>query len=133
MKKKYPDNIVYDEETGKFNASILPYGTNVGAPAIRLDDNSVWKNQSAVKVNHQLRAKFEELKEEYLKLIEEYKWNDLVYNAKFGFEPVTGQIYHLYVGKDGGLFLSLIEPEYWKKMKCIGSFRLDSDRKWNKL
>lgn len=133
MKKKYPDNIVYDEVNDKFNASILPYGSNVSAPAIRPTDNSVWKEQGVLKVNHQLRAKFEELKEEYLRLIEEYRWNELVYNAKFGFEPVTGQTYHLYVGKDGQLFLSLIEPEYWKKMKCIGSFRLDSDRKWNKL
>lgn len=129
-KKKYPDQIVYDEETGKFNANVLPYGTNVGAPAIRVEDTSVWKRQGLNKVNHQLKTKFEELKEEYQKLVEEYRWNELVYNAKFNFEPVIGETYHLYVGNDGELFLSLIEPQHWKKMKCVGSFKLNSDRKW---
>ena len=58
---KYPDQIVYDEEKG-FNASILPYGTNVGAPAIKVEDVSTWKRQGIIKVNHQLKTKFEELK-----------------------------------------------------------------------
>jgi hypothetical protein len=26
----------------------------------------------------------------------EYEWNELVYNSKFSFEPVIGEIYHLY-------------------------------------
>ena len=65
-KKKYPDQVVYDEEKG-FNASILPYATNVGAPAIIVEDVSGWKSRGVNKVNHQLKAKFEELKEEYQK------------------------------------------------------------------
>jgi hypothetical protein len=28
--------------------------------------------------------------------MEEYEWNELVYNLKFSFEPVIGEIYHLY-------------------------------------
>jgi hypothetical protein len=40
--------------------------------------------------------------------MEEYEWNELVYNSKFSFEPVIGEIYHLY--RDAGLnFLSLID------------------------
>lgn len=132
-KKKYPDQIVYDEKTNKFNANVLPYGSNVGAPAIRVEDISVWKRQGTIKVNHQFSAKFEELKKEYQKLIEEYQWNDLVYNAIFNFEPVIGETYHLYYNKDGELFLSLIEPQHWRKMKFVGSFYLDSDKKWNKV
>jgi hypothetical protein len=44
-------------------------------------------------------------------LVEEYKWNELVYNAKFAFEPVIGQTYHLYVGRDGNIFLSMVNPK----------------------
>ena len=131
MKKKYPDNIVYDEKEG-FNANILPYGSNVGAPAIKVEDIAVWKGVSVNKVNKQFSAKFNELKEEYKKLVEEYQWNDLVYKSKFNFEPVIGENYHLYVGNDGGMFLSMIEPNQWDR-EHIGSFTLNSERKWIKI
>lgn len=131
MKKKYPDNIVYDEKEG-FNANILPYGSNVGAPSIKVEDIAVWKGVSVNKVNKQFSAKFNELKEEYRKLVEEYQWNDLVYKSKFNFEPVIGENYHLYVGDDGGMFLSLIEPTMWDR-EHIGSFTLNSERKWIKI
>jgi hypothetical protein len=131
MKKKYPDNIVYDEKEG-FNANILPYGSNVGAPAIKVEDIAVWKGVSVNKVNKQFSAKFNELKEEYRKLVEEYQWNDLVYKSKFNFEPVIGESYHLYVGDNGESFLSLIEPTMWDR-EHIGSFTLNSERKWIKV
>ena len=131
MKKKYPDNIVYDEKEG-FNANILPYGSNVGAPAIKVEDIAIWKGVSVNKVNKQFSAKFNELKEEYRKLVEEYQWNDLVYKSKFNFEPVIGESYHLYVGDNGESFLSLIEPTMWDR-EHIGSFTLNSERKWIKV
>ena len=131
MKKKYPDNIVYDEKEG-FNANILPYGSNVGAPSIKVENIAVWKGVSVNKVNKQFSAKFNELKEEYQKLVEEYQWNDLVYKSKFNFEPVIGETYHLYIGDSGEMFLSLIEPTMWNR-EHIGSFTLNSERKWIKL
>ena len=131
MKKKYPDNVVYDEEKG-FNSNILPYGTNVGAPAIKMEDISTWKSISVNKVNKQLSSKFNELKEEYQKLVEEYKWNDLVYKSKFNFEPVIGDTYHLYYDGNGYIFLSLITPSEWNRTH-IGSFTLNSERKWIKI
>ena len=72
-----------------------------------------------------------ELKIEYEKLIEEYRWNDLVYKAKFSFEPVIGKIYHLYYSTDEKIFLSLISPSEWNK-KYIGSFKYNHDNKWIK-
>jgi hypothetical protein len=122
---KKPDNVA--ETPG-----LLPYGTNVSAPAIKVEDITAWKSINAVKVNHQLQTKFNELKEEYKKLVEEYKWNELVYNAKFAFEPVIGQTYHLYVGRDGNIFLSMVSPNEWS-YECVGSFSLDSNNKWNRI
>ncbi len=84
------------------------------------------------KLKKESQKKFLELKEEYQKLVEEYKWNDLVYNAKFSFEPVIGQIYHLYLRPNGEIFLSLITPDEWNK-ESLGSFRLSSEQKWIKL
>lgn len=128
MKKDRPDNIVYSDEQG-YNANILPYATTVGAPVIRVDDLVSWKSRAISNVNKEFESKFSELKMQYQKLIEEYEWNELVYNAKFSFEPVIGEIYHLYKDVSGLNFLSLIGPNEWNK-EHIGTLKLNSDKKW---
>jgi hypothetical protein len=128
MKSKRPDNVVYSDEEG-FNASILPYGTNVGAPVIRVDDIVSWKSRGVSTVNKEFESKFNELKMQYQNLIEEFEWNELIYNAKFSFEPVVGETYHLYRHADGTNFLSLIGPREWNK-EHIGTFKLNSEKKW---
>jgi hypothetical protein len=131
MNKQKPDNIVFSQEKG-YNANLLPYATTVGAPVIKTDDVVAWKTRGIHQVNKEFEGKFNELKDQYKKLMEEYEWNDLVYNAKFSFEPVVGEIYHLYNSNDGIHFLSLIGPNEWRK-EHIASFKLNSDKKWIKL
>ena len=114
------------------NPALLPYASNVGAPAIRPDNIDDWKLRGVNKVNRQMETKFNELKEEYLKLVEEFQWNELVYEAKFAYEPIIGEVYHLFVGSDGNPFLSLIGPDEWNR-EHIGSFRLNSEQKWIKI
>jgi hypothetical protein len=128
MEKEKPDNIVYSRESG-YNANILPYGTSVGAPVIKINDVVSWKNRGISNVNKVFENKFNELKIQYQMLMEEYEWNELVYNAKFSFEPVIGEIYHLYIAEDSTYFLSLISPQEWNK-EHIATFRLNSDKKW---
>lgn len=128
MEKERPDNIVFSEQQG-YNASLLPYATNIGAPLIKVDDVVSWKSRGISTVNKEFENKFNELKIQYQNLMNEFEWNELVYNAKFSFEPVIGEIYHLYVGDDAINFLSLISPQEWNK-EHIGTFRLNSDKKW---
>jgi len=128
MKKERPDNIVFSEAQG-YNASQLSYPTNVGAPAIKMDDVVSWKNRGIRNVNKEFEHRFNELKAQYQNLMQEYEWNELVYSAKFSFEPVIGEIYHLYRGDDGLNFLSLIAPQEWNK-EHIGTFKLNSEKKW---
>jgi len=99
MKKNKPDNIVFDEESNKYNASILPYASSVGAPSIKIEDNKSWKERGVSKVNKKISLKFEELKSDYEKLINDFKWNEIIYNSKFTFEPVIGEKYYLYTNK----------------------------------
>ncbi len=122
---KKPDNVAD-------NPGLLPYGSNIGAPAIKVDDVHSWKLSKVHKLNKQFEKRFLELKSEYEKLLEEHLWNDIIYKSKFNFEPVVGEIYHLYYGKNKETFLSLIGPNEWK-YEHIGSFVLDSDNKWKKL
>jgi len=128
MESKKPDNVVFSEESG-YNASLLTYATNVGAPVIKIDDLVSWKSRGINNVNKEFENKFNELKEQYESLMREYEWNELVYNAKFSFEPVIGEIYHLYRDNEGYNFLSLIAPHEWNK-EHIGTFKLNSERKW---
>ena len=128
MESKKPDNVVYTVEAG-YNANVLPYATGVGAPVIRVDDVVSWKSRGIDNVNKELGNKFNELKLQYEKLMQEYEWNELVYSAKFSFEPVIGEIYHLYRDSQGVNFLSLIGPNEWNK-EHIGTFKLNSDKKW---
>lgn len=128
---KKPDVVVWDEEKG-YIAKLLEYGTSNSAPAIKLEDVEGWKQQAAIKVNHQLKTRYEELVEEARKLVDEYNWNEVVYTASYSFQPIVGQIYHLYIRNDETLFLSLISPSEWKQ-KFIATFKLDSTEKWIKI
>ncbi|WP_165834835.1 DUF2452 domain-containing protein [Flavobacterium cheongpyeongense] len=131
IQKDKPDNVVFSNEEG-YNASLLPYATNVGAPVIKADDVAGWKNTGINKVNREFESKFNELKIQYQNLIKEFQWNELVYNARFSFEPIVGEIYHLYKDTDGFDFLSLIGPNEWNK-EHVGTFRLNSDKKWIRI
>lgn len=122
---KKPDNV-------SDNPGLLPYGSNIGAPAIRTENIQGWKDTRVQNVNKQFENRLSELKKEYDNLIEEYKWNDLVYQSTFSFEPVIGKIYHLYYSINGSTFLSLVEPHEWNK-EYLGSFRYNHDNKWVKI
>lgn len=128
MKKVIPDNVVYSDEKG-YQASVLSYPTNVGAPVITIDNLVSWKSRGISNVNKQFENKFNELKLQYENLIKEFECNELVYNSNFSFEPVIGEIYHLYLGNDGANFLSLISPSEWNK-EHLGTFQLNCDKKW---
>ena len=113
----------------KSRKSLLNYPTNVGAPVIKIDNIVSWKSRNISAVNKEFENKFYELRQEYEKLLVEFENNELVYNSNFSFEPVIGEIYHLYRGEDGINFLSLISPLEWNK-EHIGTFKLNSDKKW---
>lgn len=125
MEEKKPDNVAD-------NPGLLPYASNIGAPAIRTENIQSWKEPRIINVNKQFNERFNNLKKEYEKLIDEYRWNELVYKSKFNFEPVIGKTYHLYYSNEGNIFLSLIEPNQWNK-EHIGSFIYNHDNKWNKI
>ena len=128
MKKKYPDNIVYDNKLQKFDANIKPYPTSVGSQAfepIKVDKST------SISANHYFNSRLEELREEYKKLIQEYNWTKLVYESSYAFQPIVGHTYHMYEKKDKSLWLSLIGPDEWNQ-PYVGSFQLQTDGKWIK-
>lgn len=132
MKKKKPDNVVFNEENQQYDAFLKPYATQLGAPAIESNNLSPWKNSNIRKVNHAIKAEFDEVKEKYEQLMERYEYNNLVYASKFSFQPIVGETYHLYKNKADEAFLSILSPNECT-FKHMGSFRLGSDLMWEKL
>ncbi|NNK79945.1 MAG: DUF2452 domain-containing protein [Flavobacteriales bacterium] len=126
------DQVVYDEGSGNYNASLLPYATDQGAPSIVPSDLTMWKKTGASKISHHLKARYEEIKAQFDEMKSLYSWNEMVYQAKFSFEPVLGETYHLYRDAKEELFLSMIPPNSWKR-EHLGSFRLNADQIWERL
>jgi len=132
QKKKRPDNVVFNEESQTYDASLKPYATNLGAPSITSTDTTAWKNRSINKVNHKIQAKYLELRAEYEKMMEEFEYNKLIFEAKFSFEPVIGENYHLYQRENGECFLSMIRPDECN-FNNVGSFYLTAEQTWVKV
>jgi hypothetical protein len=130
-KEKKPDHVVYNTETERYDAFLKPYATSLSAPVITTTDSLAWKNRNINKVNKHVQAKYNELKSAYTKMMQQYEYNNLVYGAKFNFEPIVGDIYHLYKRADESIFLSIIAPEECN-FNHVNSFYLDADGIWHK-
>lgn len=131
-KDKKPDLVVFNEESQQYDAALKPYGTSASSPVIKPLNTASWKNDGIQRVNKQFKSKFDEVKAQYEELMRKFQYNDLVYNAKFSFEPIFGENYHLYNNKNNEPFLSIIAPEQCS-FEYLGSFRLNTDKMWEKI
>ncbi len=129
---KKPDSVVFNTASQSYDAALKPYATSVGAPVITTTDTTAWKNRSINKVNQKVQAKYLELKATYEQMMEEFTYNKLIFAAKFSFEPVTGEAYHLYKKENGETFLSIIAPNQCN-FHSLGSFYLTADQIWEKI
>ncbi|MEM7012118.1 MAG: DUF2452 domain-containing protein, partial [Verrucomicrobiota bacterium] len=107
----------------------LPYPVSTLSPQILPTDLTTFKSRGAGAVQRHFNQRLQEMREEYLQLLDQFNWNKLVYEAKFGFEPIIGETYHLY-DLPSGYTLSMIRPEQWPGKKWVGSFRLGADGQW---
>lgn len=121
MKKELPDYYVE-------NRNIKEYPTEVGAPKFSPDNISLFKQENTFKLKKHYSSKIEELEKEYKRIIDEIKLNERLYSAKCNFEPISGNIYHLYE-KNNQEFISIISPGEWN-MNYIGTYKFLSDGRW---
>jgi hypothetical protein len=111
---------------------VIPYPTHVGAPKIEPQDLTAFKKHGINKVDKVVKRKYEELIKEAETLQNSMVLQQEVYESRYKFEPIIGEIYHLYEDSDGGRSLSIIAPHEWNK-KHIYSVVLNSDMTWTKL
>ncbi len=131
-KKKKPDLVVWDEKNGYY-ARQLTYGSNLGAPVIKVEDVSGWRQSNVNDLNSRFKAEYEELFQQVKKLKDEFDWNEFIYTkVRYTFLPTVGHTYHVYKNDDNDFFMSLIEPTSWNK-EHVGSTKLESTNKWIKI
>lgn len=130
MKKKKPDAVVWDEAEEKYLAKLLPYASNLSGPIIEVPNIDAFKKRGVDQVSKQFQAELQELQTQIKSFISRAAETQKVYQAAFKFEPLVGEIYHLYEGEKGN-FLSLVSPSEWNA-KHLGSFRLTSDYEWER-
>ena len=115
------------------NKMTMPYGDNVAAPAIKLPDTKEYHEVKIREAENKLKARYEELQEEFKKLVETAADNELIYSADVRFKPTVGKVYHLYRRDDGGTWVSMVAPDEWGpgyNFEFLGSFRLATDSVW---
>jgi hypothetical protein len=112
--------------------NLLSYPHHVGAPNIIATDLTPFKRNGTDKANKIFNRKYEELVKEAETLQKSFLITQEVYDSKYKFEPIIGEIYHMYEDSDGGKSLSIIEPTQWNK-KYLYSVILNSDMTWTKI
>lgn len=108
--------------------AFLPYPVSTLSPPIIPVDLSSFKARGISEVERDLQQKLTEIREDYLRAIDHFNWNKLVYEAEIRFEPVVGGIYHLYEMRNRRA-LSMISPDQWPH-KHLATVRLNLDRQW---
>ena len=109
--------------------NLLPYPSHIGSPVIRVEDTSHFKQKQVTKFNNFVDKRFTELKTEIEKLKELYELNEFIYTLDLRFEPIIGDVYHVYQGKDSKNFLSMIAPHQCN-FTYICSVSLNTDGQW---
>ena len=123
---KKPDNVAD-------NPGIVTYGTNVSAPAIVLPDFADNKKQETERARQKLKAKLEELQQEYENLIQQAEDNETIYSAECRFVPLMNKHYYLYVREDGTSFISLVGPHECDWTGFSGTFRQQTSGLWERV
>lgn len=125
MSNKLPDSFVVDRYS-------KTYPTEIGSQPFRPDEIELFKLDKTNNLKHYYVSKFDELKKEYNKLMEDIQINETIYQAKYTFQPTVGQNYYLYLNDDNEKFLSIISPNEWgrRKFEYLGTFQLQTDGRW---
>lgn len=128
MNDPNPGTEAIPELEARPSKAFLPYPVSTLSPPIVPVDLSSFKARGISEVERDLQQKLTEIREDYLRAIDHFNWNKLVYEAEIRFEPVVGGVYHLYEMRDRRA-LSMISPDQWPH-KHLATVRLNVDRQW---
>lgn len=122
------------------NPHLLPYAHTLGGAIIRPLDKgrieglamSAMYEQTGDKLN-QIKDQIELLVEQAQKIHNRIGISEKIYEAKYNFKPIIGQMYYLYQ-KEEEYILSMISPEEWGKSmpyEFLSRAKVLSDHTWD--
>lgn len=99
---------------------LVPFAHHVGSALIRPADMGKVKSRALGAMEQQTHLQMKQIFEQMEKLAEQaekirrrVEVSHDIYRCQMGFEPLIGQVYHLYEKEDGGKVLSMIAPNEW--------------------
>lgn len=134
--KPYKNTEIYHKQL-----SVLPYASAVGSVVIRPTEEGAIKHKALQAMEEQTNMQLDQIKQQIELLAKQAQeirkrreLSMMIYQAKINFQPVIGQIYHLYEKHDTSCILSLIAPEEWGHSmpfkNFISSVKLLADHTW---
>lgn len=126
--KKIPDNVAV-------NPHSLPYASNIGAPVIRPDHSLTgWKSGAVHAANQHYEDRYNDIKRQLEELIDEFNWNNIMFNAEMRIKPIVGKVYHLY-RRGEEHYVSLFSPDerIGGYDNYVASLKLNYDNRWEKV
>ena len=123
---------------------LVPFAHHVGSAIIRPADMGKVKSRALTSMEQQTHLQMKQIFEQMEKLAEQaerikrrVEVSHEIYDAEMGFEPITGQVYHLYEKENGRKVLSMIAPDEWGRtmpFKChVESVKMLGDHTWEIL
>jgi hypothetical protein len=123
------------------NPGLLPYASNVGGVVIKPEDTGKIKGRAVKAMEQQTDMQLRQIQKQIELLAKQAhaiksrtEISYQIYEAVIGFEPLIGQLYHLYRRADGMRFVSLVAPHEWGRSQgdrtFIASVRLLADHTW---
>ncbi len=137
--KTYTNMEIYHKQM-----SVLPYSASVSGAVIKPTEEGVIRHKALTAMEEQTNMQLEQIRKqiELLALqaqeIQQRKeLSFMIYNAKLNFQPVIGQLYHLYEKKDDSLMISMVSPREWGGSgpfkRHIAKVQLLADHTWKEL
>lgn len=128
MSDSPPQPEIAAETESRTSQAFLPYPVSTLSPPIIPTDLTSFKTRGISEVERDLQQKLTEIRESYIRTIDHFNWNKLVYESEIRFEPIVGGTYHLYQMRERRM-LSMVSPDQWPH-KHLASVRLNVDRQW---
>ncbi|MGV3768075.1 MAG: DUF2452 domain-containing protein [Chitinophagaceae bacterium] len=122
--------------------NVLPYSASVSGAVIRPTEEGMIRHKALTAMEEQTNMQLEQIRKQIellaLQAQEIQKRKELsmmIYGAKLNFQPVIGQVYHLYEKKDGSYTISMISPKEWGGgagpfLRVIAPVKLLADHTW---
>lgn len=137
--KTYTNMEIYHKQM-----SVLPYSASVSGALIKPTEEGVIRHKALTAMEEQTNMQLEQIRKQIellaLQAQEIQKRKELsmmIYNAKLNFQPVIGQVYHLYEKKDDNLMISMVSPKEWGASgpfkRHIAKVQLLADHTWKEM